>query len=174
MAHDLVFQGCRPVGQVHAGVANAAQQRVGVAEQALEGVHAGLHREVVGLARAFVFAQREAVSERPAPLSGVDQHPAQFGDIEKTQIDALTGQRMYGMRCIADQCQSRRDVLPRVTQAQRKGGAPGAGERPAENRLAGARELLEESVFRQREQCFGVLRVGGPDDGAVVWPVQRQ
>ena len=74
-------------------------------EQPLETFHRCHQRQVVRHASPLEAAQHLHVGEPFATLAGALQLLGQHGSIQKAQVDALSGQRMDGVRGVADQRQ---------------------------------------------------------------------
>ncbi|MNO88249.1 hypothetical protein D3C76_796900 [compost metagenome] len=119
-------------------------------------------------APSLVTAQYLHIRQPLATLTGVDQHLGQHCSIEEAQVDALPGQRVNGVRGIADQCQAFIHIALGVALAQRHAhprvGLQHITQAPLESPLKG----FQEGRFIQRHQLLGMLRGGRPHDRAPV------
>lgn len=156
------------VDQAQAGVAQPAQRQPVGLEQALEAFHRRHHAQVVRHPPPLEATQHAFVGKPFAALQGVQQDLGQHRRIEEAQVHALSGQRVDGVRSIADQRQARLDVTLGVPLAQRDAQAPVGMQDGAQALFEGFAEGGAEAILVQRHQAFCLFRGGRPDDRAPV------
>ncbi|MNM60164.1 hypothetical protein D3C81_714350 [compost metagenome] len=102
-----------------ATVAQPAQRQRISLEQALEAFHGRHQRQVVRHATTLEAAQYALIRQSLTAFIGMQQFFGQYRGIEKAQVDPLPGQRVNGVRRVADQRQAFGYIAFGMTLAQR-------------------------------------------------------
>ncbi|MNP38684.1 hypothetical protein D3C76_1322140 [compost metagenome] len=115
-------------------------------------------------APALVTAQHLHIGQSLAALASIDQHLGQHRRVEEAEVHTLPGQRVDGVRGIANQCQAFTHIALGVALTQRHA-YPWVGlQHVAQAALEGTPEGLQEGRFIHRHQLLGMLRSGRPYD----------
>ena len=105
------------------GAADPAEQLVGRAEQTVEPVDQPERDQILALAPALVAPQDPQLGERRrvgAARELLREHLDERRAVEESEVDALTSERMDGMRGIADERETLLAVLTRMGEPQRE------------------------------------------------------
>ena len=103
MAHEPLFQRQGSPDDIHPGIAQPAQGQWLRPEQSLEAIHCRHHQQVFALAPPLVALQNIQRTRAGAALQAQRHLLGQYGDVLQAQVDSLAGERVNGMRRIANQ-----------------------------------------------------------------------
>ena len=99
-------------------------------------------------------------------MHGIDDHLGQHGDIARTQVEPLPGNRVQGVNGIADQCQPSGDRTLRAQQAQGPGLASARARQPAQPLPEAFLQLAQECGIVQCHDGIGLRARHRPHHGA--------
>ena len=164
-----------PIHAAHAQVAGQGQGRVARTEEQPEAVHQRQHSGIVGPPPPGVAAQPALVAQPHPAAPRRQQLLRQHRRIHQPQIHPLARQGVNAVGGISHQRQPRQHVALGVALHQREGDGALHHRHLAQAMVDGRGQLAPQGLGREPLQPFGLLRRGGPDDGAVVaLPLQAE
>ena len=117
------------VQREHAEVAAGAHRCPRVHEQPGEAIGEQCRAGLITAAALAVGSEHGLTAEVLSGALGLGEQVGQLGDVTQAEVEALPGDRVQRMRCVADQHQARAGQLLREHQPQRIGDTPaGAGQ----------------------------------------------
>ena len=168
LPHEGAFQPWHAMNGADAENPGGAHHGIGGAEQPIQSVGRYQHGDVIHPSRLLVACQQRRIARVAVRRLGGDEKIRQSDGIAQAEVEALAGDRVDAVCCVADQHQAFGHQRVHIHGGQ--GIQPAAADQPDRSQMGAQPPLNRGGVgsIVERHESRGGARVLGPDNGGQV------